>query len=152
MSLICTQCAIPVFNGLLPEPQNSNVVRLLFHLGTWHRLAKLHIHTDETLQVMDDVTAILRAELCAFQSNTCSIYSTRELKREAEECYRHQAQTRTLNSQSSRENVQPTGVHHKKTLNLQTYKLHALGNYTETIRQYGTTDSYSTQPVCCFLN
>ena len=34
-----------------------------------------------------------------------------------------------------------------KTLNLQTYKLHALGDYVEQIWTYGTTDSYSTQSV-----
>jgi hypothetical protein len=35
-------------------------------------------------------------------------------------------------------------------LNLFTYKLHALGDYVRTIRAFGTTDSYSTQTVCCF--
>lgn len=32
-------------------------------------------------------------------------------------------------------------------LNLNTYKMHALGDYVRTIEQYGTTDSYSTQIV-----
>ena len=35
-----------------------------------------------------------------------------------------------------------------KTFNLDTYKYHSLGDYAEHIRQYGTTDSYSTEPVC----
>lgn len=35
----------------------------------------------------------------------------------------------------------------KKSLNLNTYKNHSLGDYTETIRRYGTTDSYSTESV-----
>jgi hypothetical protein len=35
----------------------------------------------------------------------------------------------------------------KKTFNLNTYKAHALGDYVETIRRCGTTDSYSTEPV-----
>lgn len=30
---------------------------------------------------------------------------------------------------------------------LQSYKYHSLGDYGDTIRQYGTTDSYSTKPV-----
>jgi hypothetical protein len=34
-----------------------------------------------------------------------------------------------------------------KSLNLQTYKYHALGDYPNTIRRMGTTDNYSTQPV-----
>ncbi|KAI3997994.1 hypothetical protein K525DRAFT_275768 [Schizophyllum commune Loenen D] len=32
-----------------------------------------------------------------------------------------------------------------KTLNLSTYKFHALGDYVRSIKLYGTTDSYSTQ-------
>lgn len=35
----------------------------------------------------------------------------------------------------------------QKTWNLDTYKIHALGDYVETIRLYGTTDSYSTELV-----
>jgi hypothetical protein len=37
-----------------------------------------------------------------------------------------------------------------KELSLSTYKLHALGDYVHTIRRFGTTDSYSTQPVSYF--
>jgi len=44
-----------------------------------------------------------------------------------------------------------TGERRPRLLNLQTYKLHALGDYAAHIRMYGTTDSYSTQVVslCC---
>jgi hypothetical protein len=38
-----------------------------------------------------------------------------------------------------------------KILNLFVYKLHALGDYTETIRLFGTSDSYSTQIVSIIL-
>ena len=34
-----------------------------------------------------------------------------------------------------------------KTLNLNTYKYHSLGDYPNTIHCYGTTDSYSIQIV-----
>jgi hypothetical protein len=34
-----------------------------------------------------------------------------------------------------------------KTLNLNTYKFHSLGDVVPTIRMFGTTDSYSTQMV-----
>jgi hypothetical protein len=37
--------------------------------------------------------------------------------------------------------------HRPKSFNLNTYKVHALGDYAATIRRYGTTDSYSTEPV-----
>jgi len=38
-----------------------------------------------------------------------------------------------------------------KTLNLFIYKVHALGDYVETIRRLGTTDSFSTQIVSLSL-
>jgi len=38
-----------------------------------------------------------------------------------------------------------------KGLNLNTYKIHALGDYVNTIRNYGTTDSYSTELVCALV-
>jgi hypothetical protein len=34
-----------------------------------------------------------------------------------------------------------------KTLNLDTYKFHALGDYAQMIKRFGTTDSYTTQVV-----
>jgi hypothetical protein len=51
--------------------------------------------------------------------------------------------------------MNPTGSHTEtaskdpkvKKLNLSTYKWHALGDYVNTIRRYGTTDNYSTQTV-----
>jgi hypothetical protein len=38
----------------------------------------------------------------------------------------------------------------QKKFNLKTYKTHSLGDYVQTIRMYGTTDSYSTEPVSSF--
>lgn len=35
----------------------------------------------------------------------------------------------------------------QRTLNLNTYKDHSLGDYVESIRRYGTVDSYSTESV-----
>ena len=39
---------------------------------------------------------------------------------------------------------------HPKIFNLSTYKLHALGDYVNTIRLFGTTDSYTTQIISHF--
>ena len=39
------------------------------------------------------------------------------------------------------------GGRREKAFNLNTYKFHALGDYAATIRQFGTTDSYSTEMV-----
>lgn len=48
---------------------------------------------------------------------------------------------------STEKTQKPPPRRRRKTMNLNTYKVHALGDYVETIRKYGTTDSYSTELV-----
>ena len=59
---------------------------LLFTCAYWHRLVKLHMHTDETLTLVDTITEHLRQQLHCFQPKTCAAFSTQELRREAEHC------------------------------------------------------------------
>ncbi|KAF9221244.1 hypothetical protein BS17DRAFT_810136 [Gyrodon lividus] len=113
------QCAIPVIQTLMPEPNNSQVLQLLFTLCHWHSLAKLWLHTDKTLDLM-------------------------ELWREAESRKRCGAQKNSGPTSCSGPNLS-IDSRHPKVLNLQTYKLHALADYTAQIRMYGATDSSSTQ-------
>lgn len=53
--------------------------------------------------------------------------------------------------------VQPRGVSktagqkRRKNFSLRTVKLHLLGHYPRVIRNFGTTDSYSTQVVRYFI-
>jgi hypothetical protein len=115
----------------------------------WHGLAKLRMHTDITLTVMDNVTTTLGAKFRNFQMNICSTYRTKELKREEDACKRRQAKSSTTHEVKSQ--CADNNGRKKKTLNLQTYKFHALGDYVETIRRYGTTDSYSTALVSLTL-
>jgi hypothetical protein len=67
------------------------VVRLLFVMAHWHGLAKLRMHTDTTLDMMDAVTSDLGTKLRAFQQKTCAIFKTKELRREANARNRKQA-------------------------------------------------------------
>lgn len=134
------KCAIPAFDGLLPEPHNTTVVELLFTMAHWHGLAKLRLHTDYTLKHLEDVTSMLGRQLRRFQTKTCTSFSTVELKREVEARKRRQARTGAAGT--------PAVVSRKpKTFNLNTYKNHALGDYANTIRKYGTSDLYSTELV-----
>ena len=50
------QCSSPVFEGLLPEPFNRMLLQLLYKTAEWHALAKLRMHTDSTLNLLDLVT------------------------------------------------------------------------------------------------
>ena len=122
---------------------------LLFLLCHWHGLAKLRMHTDDTLRLMESITVKLGNHLHTFTNETSSTFSTKELHREAEawtRCQGHET-LRKLGNASSQQNNAQAPTRKAKTLNLQTYKLHALGDYPEQIQTYSMTDSYSMQPV-----
>ncbi|KIK32395.1 hypothetical protein CY34DRAFT_101573 [Suillus luteus UH-Slu-Lm8-n1] len=138
------QCAIPVFDALLPEPHNTNVLALICTCAHWHALAKLRMHTDETLDLLDTAAVMLRKQLHHFQKHTCVAFQTRELKREAERRQRRELRDGVGNGEATTSTYQTS--RRMKTFNLQTYKLHALGDYSTSIRNFGTTDSYSTEP------
>jgi hypothetical protein len=103
------------------------------------------MHTDDTLQILDDFTTNLGDQLRYFADVTCPNYSTVELPREAA------ARRRRKSKKSAQVNVtnekETTDTRQKKIFNMNTYKHHALGDYVETIRTYGTCDSYSTEGV-----
>jgi hypothetical protein len=140
---------------------------LLFCLAEWHALTKLRMHTETTLKQMKQVTTILGSQLRNFCNITCKDFKTTELPKEAEARARKEARQRSkqaskvvaeaipqLSSQTSAGQSKapspavssPKGKK-PKTLNLLIYKAHALGDYADTIRQFGTSDSYSSQLV-----
>ena len=139
---------IPAFEGLLPEPHNTCILNLLFAMAEWHAAAKLHMHTDSSLEILSSVTAYLGSQLRHFARDTCSQFDTRDLPREG------------IGGRRSRRKQHKTGLHSnttstnqgtssaKHTFSMATYKLHSLGDYVEQIKWFGTTDSYTTQPVC----
>jgi hypothetical protein len=197
-------------------------MELLLTMAHWHGLAKMRVHNDRTLEVMDALTTSLGDKLRAFSTKTCPAFATRELRREfdarirrqtkrtvsqnrgtteahvqdtsplircasnsdlapehdADDDEQHQsaseANAQTINQTSSNPNISTAQVmleerrsvseaehvsaarrvagkripgRRHKTFNLGTYKLHSFGDYVRTIRQYGTMDSFSTEPV-----
>ena len=62
------QCAIPVFDSLLLEPDNKKIPELLFILAYWQELAKLQLHTENTLNLLDNITNALGNVLQAFNT------------------------------------------------------------------------------------
>ncbi|GBE78097.1 hypothetical protein SCP_0109790 [Sparassis crispa] len=134
------QCALPVFEGLLPEPYNKEILDLLFTLAEWHAGAKLRLHTETILKILREVTTELGARLRKFVKNTCPQFDTKELPR------KEAARGRRRQTKKTTASMAGTGGAKRKMLNLGTYKCHALGDYPRQIEIYGTTDSYSTQP------
>lgn len=106
------------------------------------------MHSDMTLDIMDLVTSAVGQQFREFKAKVCDAYTTRELHREVEaRMWRHARQASKQNDmRKGKQNTLNYGQH-TKVFNFQTYKFHALGDYVSTIQQYGTSDSYSSEPV-----
>lgn len=167
------KCSIVVFDGLLPEPHNTSICKLLFVMSHWHALAKLRMHNDLTLDVMDAATISLGNALRHFSDVTSAAFETRELGCEYSARLRRKARTEagktsgatqsaaavsttatgtSTSLPSSSETTRPadptsTPARKRVKFNLNTYKAHSFPDYVRTIRRFGTTDSYSTELV-----
>ena len=99
------------------------------------------MHSDLTLDVMDEVTTCLGKAFRHFEDKVCSAYNANELPCEANARHRRRNADATGKAKSTNDGPR------KKRFNLRIYKYHALGDYVKTIRRLGTSDSYSTTPV-----
>lgn len=77
------KCAIPAFEGLLPSPHNARLMKLLYRTAEWHALAKLRMHTDTTLTLLEDLTTEFGKLMREFRDLSCPQFETVELPREA---------------------------------------------------------------------
>jgi len=164
-------------------------MKLLYRMAEWHGFAKLRMHTDFTLDHLEELTKELGLLMRQFRDLSCSHFQTVELPREVEARKRREqhaqakksptstgmgirsdptapplsstsvpastiqprstASTTNVNTSASNVSLTPpsTSTRKPKTLNIFTYKFHALGDYVRTIRLFGGTDSFSTQLV-----
>ena len=137
-----------MFDGLFEGSDNKNVLKLLYLLAHWHGIAKLRVHTESTLAILDANTSLLGKQLRHFKKTICPKYPTKELAREREARKRRQT---TVASARASASAAAANVSQMKQLNLSIYKLHALVDYVSSIRRIGSADSYSTQLVCMCL-
>ena len=140
MGLMSYQCALPVLDGLLPAPHDTAVLDLIFVMGCWHAYAKLRLHTEHTLASFRRLTTDLGVLLRHFSMVVCSAFKTTELPRERAARIQKAANA-AAGSKTLGGGLKPKGF------NLNTYKLHALGDYPQTISDRGTTDNYTSQRV-----
>jgi hypothetical protein len=83
-------------------------MKLLYRTAEWHALAKLRIHTDSSLTLLDDLTTEFGRLLRKFRDVTCSTFSTFELPRETAARNRreiHTANKRTGNDTNTSANT-----------------------------------------------
>ncbi|KAF9646621.1 hypothetical protein BDM02DRAFT_3188673 [Thelephora ganbajun] len=157
------QSIIPCIEGLFLKPHNTSVIELLFIFATWHALAKLHIHTDTSLRLLDTATTALGNALQYFARVTCPEFNTFETSAEYTKRQHQQAAATSSksNTTSSMSNTalpstsgaassltpntvsSPTG-RQCRTFSLKTIKLHFLGDYVSCIKMFRTTDNYNS--------
>ncbi|KAF9051319.1 hypothetical protein BJ165DRAFT_1341064, partial [Panaeolus papilionaceus] len=140
------QCSIPAFEGLLDEPHNGRLIALLYCMAKWHSLAKMRMHTDRTISILQALSKELGTQLRQFRDTTCMEFRTMELPKEAAARARREAAASAAGQQPSA-SATTSSSRRPKTLNLQTIKMHFLGDYAEQIKTFGTSDSHSTQLV-----
>jgi hypothetical protein len=118
------------------------VQTLLYQFSQWHALAKLRLHSDSTVNFLQETFQKLSKKLRKFRDFTCAAFNTVELPKEKAACHRKATQRSEKHGSIPESNGPKT-----KKFNLGTYKFHAMGDYVKTIRLFGTTDSFTTQIV-----
>lgn len=109
-----------------------------------HGLAKLCMHTDTTLDIFDSTTTRIGVELHFFSDSACLAFDTKELQKEMAACERCQAK---LNATGSSATPLKSNAIQRKKFSIHSYKYHSLGDHARTIRELGTCDSFSSEPV-----
>ena len=101
------------------------------------------MHTGDSLALLRQALRQLGTEMRRFQRVTCPAFATKELP--CETAQRHRRETAALLSGRRQKSMGSLSL--PKVFNINTYKFHALGDYEQMIRLFGTTDSYTTQVV-----
>ncbi|KAG2054254.1 hypothetical protein BDR06DRAFT_848882, partial [Suillus hirtellus] len=137
------QCAMLVFEGLFPPDHNEIIQTLLYRFAQWHALAKLRMHSESTLSVLDETFKHLTHQLHKFRNFTCSAFTTVELPKERAAC-KHKAAHQCLASDIPDAG---SGGQRTKKFNMNTYKFHAMGDYLQAIQLFGMIDLFTSQIV-----
>jgi hypothetical protein len=89
--------------------------------------------------------------LRTFKDDVCVAYKTYELPAEEAARGRREAaaakKAASLPSTAQPKAVKKTSGRKLRKFNMETYKLHALGDYVLAIRLFGTADNYNSQTV-----
>ncbi|KAH9916588.1 uncharacterized protein BXZ73DRAFT_105780 [Epithele typhae] len=133
------QTIIPCIEGLLPPSTNESVLTLLFVCAYWHALAKMRLHSDSSLDLLDDTTALLGHEMRYFAAITCPQFDARETAAE------YQARRRAEERRNPTSIAANDGRRLRLFTAINTIKFHFLGEYVSIIRELGTTDSFTTE-------
>ena len=133
------QCALPLFEGLLPDEHNKKVLNMLYLLASAYTSSKLHMHTDKTVTENKNLISLLGESIRQFTKYTCAAHRKEILPSEARRLRRN------------RREVDGTTIFRKAVMkysfNMNTPKMHSLGDYPYHIIEFGSLNSYTTEVV-----
>lgn len=138
-------CAIPCFAGLFPPDVDAQIQRLLYCALEWHGLAAARQHSDSSVTLLHNATIRLGTAMRHFRDVVCPQFKTVETPSEVQR--RQRAATRAA-AAGVTSTISDVSAQRPKTMNLDTFKFHSMGDYPALIPEVGTTDSVSTQTVC----
>jgi hypothetical protein len=145
--ILYCEIALPVFEGLFLQEDDSAIRAVLFSLAEWHTLAKLRLHTTKTLEIFSAATGEVGHQLRKFTKDIAPKYNSLETPKEREKRMRQL----TRQAASTGTTVpETTSTRKPKQFHLNRIKFHAMGEYVAEVKEHGTTDSYSTRIVSIF--
>ena len=122
--LVCTQVIIPAYEAILPLEHNSTILELLFELANTHALAKLCLHTEVTVDLLEVSTDHMYHIMDKFTRTACAVYNVYQRADEVE--------ARTRRQREKNPNVLVNGARRKIEFNTnKTIKYHTAGHYPD---------------------
>jgi hypothetical protein len=116
---------------------------LLYVMAYWHGLAKMRMHTESSVRLLDATYTVMGSHLRHFQQVVCPKFITKETEKEYTKHIRAQSKSAAIKPTSSL-----TTGRRPRTFNLATIKAHLLGYAPRYIRLFGPLDMLSTMKVC----
>lgn len=74
-------------------------------MAHWHGLAKLRMHSNLTLEILNKLTTDLSDRFCEFKAKVCPPYKTQELDHEVDARSRQQAKEASKRVEKGKANV-----------------------------------------------
>ena len=133
---------MPCFEGLFGDEHDDSIQDVLFSTAAFHGFSKCRMHTDNSLNTYEGLTASLGHTMCQFTSTVCEDLKALPLAREegARTSRCAKAHACSHSHPRSQSHSQTHKSPQQKKFNMFTYKWHALGHYPNIIWNYGTLD------------
>lgn len=118
-------------------------------MAYWHGLAKMRMHTESSVQLLDATYTVMGSHLRHFEQVVCPRYITKETQKE----YAIRIRAASRKKSASVAPLTPAASGQKpRSFNLSTIKAHLLGYAPRYIRMYGPLDMLSTMKVLISLS